>query len=373
MDVVTDLKTLLLADTPLIDTRAPAEFRRGSPPTAISLPLMDDNERAQVGTCYKQQGQAAAIELGHQLVCGDVKQARVDVWEAQHRRQPETVLFCFRGGLRSQISQQWLAERGVDMPRVAGGYKALRSFLMETLERATQTLDFLVIGGPTGSAKTDFINTAAEGQPLPDSIDLEGLANHRGSAFGRRVGGQPSQIGFEMALAIEVLKREAAGHRRLILEDEGRLIGRCALPEAFLSTLKSAPLMLLECPFEARVEHSYHNYILANLQEQLRHTGDPTDPFDRFADGLRTALSNISKRLGGERYQALLKVLERALTAHRQHNDPSLHRDWIATLLRDYYDPMYEYQLRDRGKLVIARGSPDTLARQLLSGCAQSD
>lgn len=97
---------------------------------------MTDDERAQVGTCFKQQGQAAAIALGHQLVGGAVRAERLEGWLAQLRQQPDAVLYCFRGGLRSQTVQQWLHEAGVTRPRIAGGYKDLRRFLIDTLDGA---------------------------------------------------------------------------------------------------------------------------------------------------------------------------------------------------------------------------------------------
>ena len=368
MEEIADIRGLLLADTPLIDTRAPVEFAKGSLPSAVNLPLMSDQEREQVGLCYKRHGQQAAIELGHQLVSGDVKSARVDAWREFIAAHPGAVLFCFRGGLRSEISQRWLSEAGVEIPRVRGGYKAMRTWLMQSLERIISHCELLVIGGRTGCAKTELINHGNRGAPLPGSADLEGLANHRGSAFGRRPGGQPSQISFEMAVSVALLKLEAEGHRRIILEDEGRLIGRCAVPEPLHAAMKAAPLALLESDFECRVSHSFHNYILANLEEQRRYTESAAAAFEAFADGLRTALKNISKRLGGARYQALSATLERAIAQHRINGDPSLHRGWIATLLADYYDPMYDYQLRHRLPQVCMRGRAEALVARLTIG-----
>lgn len=365
MEEIADIRGLLLANTPLIDTRSPVEFAKGSLPSAVNLPLMSDQEREQVGRCYKQHGQQAAIELGHQLVSGEVKAARVNAWCAFIAKHPNAVLFCFRGGLRSEISQRWLHEVGVEIPRVGGGYKAMRSWLMQSLEDVISRCELLVIGGRTGCAKTELLNHGLRGAPLPGSVDLEGLANHRGSAFGRRPGGQPSQISFEMALSVALLKLDAAGHRRIILEDEGRLIGRCALPEPLHAAMKAAPLALLESDFEHRVSHSFHNYILANLEEQRRYSETPEVAFEAFADGLRTALNNISKRLGGARYRALSTTLEQAIAHHRDQGDPSLHRDWIATLLADYYDPMYDYQLRNRLSQVCLRGTAEDLAARL--------
>ncbi|MCR6555472.1 tRNA 2-selenouridine(34) synthase MnmH, partial [Aeromonas sp. CPF2-S1] len=101
LPLATDYARIFLDEVPLIDLRAPVEFKEGAFPTAVSLPLMTDEERARVGTCYKQEGQAAAITLGHQLVGGAVRAARMEGWLARLRQQPDALLYCFRGGLRS--------------------------------------------------------------------------------------------------------------------------------------------------------------------------------------------------------------------------------------------------------------------------------
>lgn len=126
--LITDYRQLFIEQRPLVDLRAPAEFARGSFPTAVSLPLMSDEERAKVGTCYKYYGQQAAINLGHKLVSGQLKADRIAAWARFARMHPNGALFCWRGGLRSQITQQWLAEAGIDYPRVAGAIRPCAGF-----------------------------------------------------------------------------------------------------------------------------------------------------------------------------------------------------------------------------------------------------
>ena len=242
MNEIDDLQRLLLTDTPLIDTRAPIEFARGSLPTAVNLPLMTDSEREQVGTCYKQHGQKAAIDLGHQLVQGDVKAERIAAWADFAKTHPTGALYCFRGGLRSSIAQQWLHESGIEYPRVKGGYKSLRRWLIEYTDQTFASATLLFVGGRTGAAKTRVLNEGNAGQPIPGSVDLEGLAHHRGSAFGRRTTEQPTQISFEMGLGVALLKHKQRPHPCLILEDEGRLIGRCALPLSLQAAKKNCGL-----------------------------------------------------------------------------------------------------------------------------------
>lgn len=346
----TDYAALFLRDTPMIDTRAPVEFSRGSFPGAVNLPLMSDEERARVGTCYKEQGQDAAIILGHQLVQGDIKAARVQAWLEFAERHPEGYLFCFRGGLRSQICQQWLAQAGCDYPRVGGGYKAMRRFLIDSMESICASGRFTLVAGRTGAAKTALL------EHIAGSVDLEGRAHHRGSAFGRRVGGQPAQIDFENSIAIDLLRRahEQPG-RAIVLEDEGKFIGRCALPLALLAAMEQSPLVVVDATLEQRVEHSFKNYILDNLADWQALDG-PEQGFANFANDLRESLGKLRRRLGGARHGELTDMLEQSLAAHAC-GDEEQHRGWITVLLRDYYDPMYTYQLEQKAERIVFRGS----------------
>ena len=160
-----DFSQLFLHDTPLVDTRSPGEFAKGSFPHAVNLPLMLYDERAKVGTCYKQHGQVAAIALGHKLVCGEIKLQRVQSWIKFAQTHPQGYLFCWRGGLRSKISLEWLREVGVEYPRIPGGYKALRRFLIDQTEAIIQKRPLILLAGRTGSGKTHVLNS------LPTSID----------------------------------------------------------------------------------------------------------------------------------------------------------------------------------------------------------
>lgn len=176
-----DYLSLFLNDVPLMDVRAPVEFSRGSFPNTENAPLMNDEERHRVGICYKEKGQDKAIELGHQLVSGDIKAQRIEAWKRFVARHPEGYLFCFRGGLRSRLTQEWIRDAGIDYPLVKGGYKALRRFLIDSLEAQVKSGEFRILSGRTGTGKTRVL------QQLPNPVDLEGLANHRGSSFGRQV------------------------------------------------------------------------------------------------------------------------------------------------------------------------------------------
>lgn len=344
-----DFRAIFLNDLPLMDVRAPVEFGKGAFPNTVNLPLMDDVERQKVGTCYKNQGPQAAIELGHQLVSGRIKQQRIEAWAAFARAHPDGYLFCFRGGLRSQVTQQWLHEAGIDYPRVVGGYKAMRSFLIDTLDSAVRECRFVLVGGLTGSGKTEVL------AQLDNAVDLEGHANHRGSSFGKHATAQPAQIDFENALAIDFLKKRAAGFEQFALEDEGRIIGSCALPLPLYEGMQHYPLVWLEDTFDDRVERILRDYVIDLRAEFVAVHGDEQGSL-AFAEQLRQSLRNIVKRLGGERYQRLAAIMDAALLEQQRDNVVDRHRDWIATLLSEYYDPMYAYQVQRKVDRIEFRG-----------------
>lgn len=344
-----DFNELFTRDVPMIDVRAPCEFEHGAFPTAVNLPLLSDAERHEIGKQFRSGGKDSAIKLGNELVSGKSRQQRLDYWQDYLKTNPSAVVYCFRGGLRSQTVQQWLAELDLDVPLVEGGYKALRRYLINTIETVTAKSQFMIIGGKTGSAKTHLLNT------LNFSIDLEGLANHRGSAFGKRVQGQPSQIDFENQLGIALLKLPFENARQLFLEDESRAIGSLSIPKEFHDKMTASSIAMLEESLAARVETIYRDYIYSNLQDFR--DDDPATAQENFSEFLLGSLHRIQRRLGGEKHGELHAVMEQALN----HNDPAeaeaLHRHWIERLLCEYYDPMYEYQINKKLNRVVYRGS----------------
>ncbi len=358
-----DYRAILLGDLPLLDVRAPVEFEKGAFPHAVNLPLMNDHEREQVGTCYKQRGQQAAIALGHQLVSGEIKAARIAAWVDFARANPHGYMYCFRGGLRSQISQQWLAsEAGIAYPRIAGGYKAMRTFLVETLDAAVAECDFVVLGGLTGTGKTEVL------AQLDNAIDLEGRAHHRGSSFGRHATPQPGQIDFENTLAIDFLRQRAAGRRQFVVEDEGSHIGTCSVPLALRLGMQQYPIVWLEEEQGARVERILADYVTGLCAEFVAVHG-AQEGFEAYAERMRANLKNIVRRLGFERYQRLASIMDAALAEQQRSGAVDLHRGWIDALLGEYYDPMYAYQCRDKAARIEFRGNRQAVVEYL---CARA-
>lgn len=349
-ELVDNYADLLLSGTPLLDVRAPVEFAQGAFPGAVNLPLMNDAEREAVGIAYKQHGQDAAVTLGHKLVSGSVRDERVALWAAYMQRHPDGVLYCFRGGMRSQISQQWLKEAGHDRPRVAGGYKAMRQFLLKSLDLSIEGSSFLVVGGLTGCGKTDVI------QALSAKIDLEGLARHRGSSFGGRAQRQPSQIDFENSLSIELLRHTALENKHLAVEDESHLIGRCAVPLNLRQKTQQSSLVWVTAPLQERVNRILRDYIESLAQDYIGEYGE-ADGLVRYQAHLTKSLHNLRKRLGLERYAELQKHLDAALVRQVSHGEFEAHRAWIEPLMTDYYDPMYEYQRQQKKSSVVFEGT----------------
>lgn len=335
-------------DIPLFDLRAPIEFAQGSFPTAISLPLMTDDERSKVGTCYKQQGQDAAIKLGHKLVSGALREQRMAQWEKFVMQHPEGYCYCFRGGLRSKTVQQWLAAEGLEYPLIKGGYKAMRRFLIESIERLSDVFNFIVVGGRTGTRKTDLI------LELPNAIDLEGRANHRGSSFGRRVGGQPTVINFENNLAIDLLKLKV-NYSTLMIEDEGVTIGSCSVPGPLRVQINTSPLYLIEASVDERVENILRDYVVGLSQEYLAE--DPLNGWENYREAMFSSLQRIKKRLGGERFKQLYLLMDKAFKTENEIANSDFHRHWIRELLVEYYDPMYDFQLTKKQGRIKERGS----------------
>lgn len=341
---------LFVTDTPFIDVRAEVEFERGRFPTAVNLPILTTDERVAVGTTYKREGQIAAIELGHKLVSGDVKARRIEAWCDFAAEHPGTHVYCWRGGMRSNLAQAWMREAGIDVPVVRGGFKALRRRLIGVLEETAAHARLCRIGGRTGCDKTGLINA------LEGGIDLEGHAHHRGSSFGRHATPPPAQIDFENSLAIDLLKRRRLYTGALFVEDESRRIGPVGIPLELFEAMQRAPMVVVERPLAERIAVIRRDYVEDLLAEYNALGGD--DPFGAFSEHLLASLGRITKRLGRERHRRAAALMREAFARHRE-GDAGAHDAWIELLLTGYYDPLYSYQLGRSEHTVVFRGRPE--------------
>ncbi|WP_321777992.1 tRNA 2-selenouridine(34) synthase MnmH [Sulfurimonas sp.] len=347
-----NFRSIVLNSTPLIDVRAPAEFEKGSFPHSVNLPLINDKQRHEIGVCYKKLGNTEALKLGHKLINGEVKEKRVKAWSDFIKVNSDAKLFCFRGGQRSKISQEWLSQLGYDIERFKGGYKAFRNYLLNEIEESCNHFKPIIIGGHTGSGKTILL------KKLENSIDLESLANHRGSSFGKKTTPQPSQINFENDMAYELIKKLDRGFKYLVFEDEGKHIGRVYIPNIFAEYLSKAPLIILETPMIQRVDITFVEYVL-EAQKLYKNN------IEQWSDVILGAMHRIRRRLGGQRYKLLCEIFDNALDEQIQRGSMDAHKEWIELLLSEYYDPMYNYQIQKRCQQVEFRGSAEEIFEYL--------
>jgi tRNA 2-selenouridine synthase len=296
------------ARIPVIDVRSPSEYRQGHIPGAVNIPLFDDQERKVVGTTYKQVNKEAAMYEGLEFAGRKLTLlAREGVRIAGKNRS--LLVHCWRGGMRSK-SMVWLFETmGLSCSLLKGGYKSYRNYVRQVLNIP---LKLLVIGGRTGSGKTAILNhLKTTGQQV---IDLEGLAHHKGSAFGALgESEQPSTEQFENDLGhvIQGLDPE----RVTWIEDESRNVGKCVLPVELYSKMKEATLVFLDIPMDLRAKHLVGDYARYKQED------------------LKACVMKIEKRLGGERTRDALDAIGR--------------KDFFQTamLTLHYYDKAYMYSL----------------------------
>lgn len=250
---LTDIFALGFDD--IIDVRAPAEYADDHIPGAISLPVLDDAERAEVGTIYKQVSPFTARKVGAALVA---KNAAVHLQGplAEKSGAWKPLVYCWRGGQRSGSFASILAQIGWRVDTVAGGYKAWRGLVVKALYETPVASPVVVLDGNTGSAKTEVLNLLpALGVQV---IDLEGLARHRGSLFGHMPGGQPSQKAFEVALALELARLDPS--RPVVVEAESSKVGNCRVPPQLWKAMVAAPRVAIAAPRAARAQYLTRAY-----------------------------------------------------------------------------------------------------------------
>ncbi len=239
----------------IIDVRSPAEWQDDHVPGAISLPVLDDAERARVGTIYKQVSPFTARKLGAALVARNAA-AHLEGPLADKPGGWRPLVYCWRGGQRSGSFATILSQIGWRVDTLAGGYKAYRALVVAAMYDAPFPARVILIDGNTGSGKTALLpRLAALGHQV---IDLEGLARHRGSLFGGLAGGQPSQRAFEGALAMAAISLDPT--RPVVVEAESAKIGNLRLPPALWKAMQAAPRIEIAAPAAARVAHLVHAY-----------------------------------------------------------------------------------------------------------------
>lgn len=316
----------LAEDFPVFDVRSPGEFLRAHMPGALPLPLFNDEQRKIIGTAYKQQSRKAAVQIGLEYFSRRMMEIREEVKQfckkLQEDKEDKTVmLHCWRGGMRSN-SVAWLLDLyGYHIYILKGGYKTYRNWVLAQFEKK---YSLNILGGYTGSGKTDVLERMEDlGVPV---IDLERLANHKGSAFGSLgEAPQPTQEMFENLLAAELCKEnrinsqdDPSATQAIWLEDESRHIGRVGIPLSLWNLMRTSNLYFLEIPFDRRLDYIISTY----------------GSFEK--DQIIICILKIEKRLGGLETKNAINFLI-------QENPKE-----CFTILLKYYDKLYANSLLKR-------------------------
>ena len=346
-----DFKSIVLNNIPLIDVRAPIEFEKGAFINSINMPILNNEERHIIGICYKEKGNEEATKLGYRLVSGKIKEDRVNMWISFIKENPETIIYCFRGGSRSRIAQEWINEElNMDVPRILGGYKAFRNYLLNSLAKENQNYTPLVLSGYTGSGKTKLL------KELKNSIDLEGIANHRGSSFGAHVKPQPTQINFENNLAYDLIKAQDVGYKYLVFEDEGKNIGKNFIPQEFFNFFRSGDIILLSSSLEERIENTLKEYVI-DAQIEYTNLYGYEEGLNKWFNYIYSSMDRLKKRLGGDKFKKVINELNFAYKNQLSTGNIDYHKYWIELFLKEYYDPLYKYSLESVKDKIIFSGN----------------
>lgn len=301
----------------LVDVRTPSEFAETTIPGAINVPIFDDDERVLVGTLYKQRSKGVARRRGIELVAPKIPQMLKQIEEARDPDGPPAVVFCWRGGLRSLAITSFMNLAGIPARQLKGGHKAFRRMVSRYFEEQDWSR-VLVLRGLTGVGKTQMLQQlSSEGYPV---VDLEGLANHRGSAFGALgLEPQPGQKKFEALLWSRLDQLRDADY--LLTEGESLHIGRLVVPKRFHLAMQEEVSLWLDASLDYRVQVILEDY----------------PALDDLSDAFRPPILALKERLGKNAVNEMLELLER--------------KDWerlVRELMIRYYDPLYLHTLPER-------------------------
>jgi len=295
----------------IVDVRSPGEFQEYTIPGSINIPIFSDKERAEVGTIYKQVGKEEAKERGLEIFS-----AKLPNFIAKFKKidTPMSV-FCWRGGMRSKTAATVLDLMGVHANRLTGGIRSYREWVVSELEKQEFKPELYVLNGNTGSGKTMILHELAEkGYPV---IDLEKMANHRGSIFGQ-IGLKPNKQKKFDSLLVQAMKRYE-NEPFVFIEGESKRIGRVVLPDFLYDKKEKGKQLFIELPFEKRIDIILEEY-------------HPMDNPEQF----REAFQYIKKRI----HTPIAKEIDEALEQNK-------HKKAVRLLLQYYYDPRYEHHIKE--------------------------
>ncbi|MGJ9458329.1 tRNA 2-selenouridine(34) synthase MnmH [Oceanobacillus sp. CF4.6] len=319
-------------DITIIDVRSPSEFKDATIPGSINIPFFSDEERAEVGTIYKQVNPQAAKDRGLEIVSAKLPAFIKEFKELEGKK----AVFCWRGGMRSRTSATVLSLMGIKADRLDGGYRCYRNWVVDRLETIHWKPDALVLNGYTGSGKTTILQRLHNANyPV---IDFEGHANHRGSIFGQ-IGLEPNnQKKFDSLLMEDIRRLQNSPY--VLLEGESRRIGKVTLPDFMLEKKDKGIQLIIDIPIEERVIHILDDY------QPWEHEQECMEAFTRIKRRIHTPIANqIELDLESGNYSQAVRLL-----------------------LEYYYDPLYDHsanQIPDNQKIRIKANNVDEATETL--------
>lgn len=305
----------------IIDVRSPSEFAAERIPEAINIPLLSDAERDWVGKIYKTEGDLIARRQALTVIAPKIPEIIEEILSHKERARA-IVVHCWRGGLRSEAVSSVLSIAGIPSYRLSGGYKAWRNMVLKDLVEGRFDFAPIVLYGFTGAGKTALLHELRERQF--QVLDLEAMANHRGSTFGGLgLGEQPSQKNFEAALWNQLKKLDLS--KPVFIEAESRKLGKLSLPDQILKKIKESPAILVESSLQARANRITYDYLNACKSTEVA------------VEGALTMLSRLNEALGKLRVEEIGRNLKEGLI-----------EEAVQALLADYYDPLYSKSIKGR-------------------------
>jgi tRNA 2-selenouridine synthase len=323
----------------IIDVRSPSEFAAESIPEALNIPLLTDSERVTIGITYKCEGDLVARRQALAIIAPKIPQIIEEILShKEHARA--IVVHCWRGGLRSEAVSSVLSIAGIPSYRLTGGYKAWRNMVLKDIVEGRFDFAPIVLYGFTGAGKTALLQKLSRRHH--QVLDLEAIANHRGSTFGGMgLGEQPSQKNFEAALWNQLKKLDTS--KPVFIEAESRKLGKLSLPNQILKKIKESPAILVESSIQARASRIADEYLNACESSEIA------------VRGAMSMLSRLTEAIGKSRVEEISHALNNGLI-----------EDAVKTLLAEYYDPLYSKSIRGRSfKLTISNDDPVTAVREL--------
>ena len=308
---------MILDKTVFIDVRSPVEYAGGHIPGAVNIPIFNDDERAQVGTIYRQVSVEDAKHLGLSFVSTKLPDIIKQI-DQLTKEEKKVIVYCWRGGMRSKSIVSVLEMMGIPASQLVGGYKAHRQYVLDRLKQFEVKPTIIVLCGSTGTGKTLLVKQLAK-RNIP-VIDLENLANHRGSVFGQiGLGKSSTAQNFDANLLKELDTLNNQPY--IVVECESKRIGNVYLPECLFNAMQRGKKILLSSSIEVRVDRLIEEYL---------------DICNDNADAIINSIALLRRRLGDKKTDNLID----------EFNAGKI-RVVVKTLLIEYYDPMYGYEKSD--------------------------